>query len=417
METMIYASEFKKMPSWFNGLNRAWKLTYPLGSKIKLEKDDLIHSARKDTGLRDLGKDFWDEPLERLIHSINEEANLHPVGRFITKQRLVNLLSTRLQAEWWFNKKPEILDQSLYPVFMIAGLQRTGTTKLQRLLSADPETRSLLSWEALNPAPPVQGRDKRIAFAKTSERALKYMAPGFFAIHPVEHQAQEEDILLLDASFMSTTPEATMHVPSYATWLEKTDQSPAYLYGAKLLKLLQWQRSGKYWVLKSPHHLEFLDVIDKSYGDVHFLWTHRDLEACIPSFLSMLAHGQAIFSDQATIDTIKKHWMNKTRYMLEKAMNFRKSFNEPVRFIDIQYDDFIADPIGILKDIYFKTGRAMDQKLEDQLTQVDKKNSKGKYGTHRYSLNDFGISREAISSHYSEYLDYFNRLKDRSSHE
>lgn len=417
MGSTIYASDFKKMPFWFNGLNKAWQLTYPLGSKIKIKKDDLIRSARKSTGLKDLGNDFWDEPLERLIHSINEEANLHAIGRFITKERLVNLLATRLKAEWWFREKPEILDQPLYPVLMIAGLQRTGTTKLQRLLSADPDTRSLLSWEALNPAPPVQGKDKRIAFAKTSERALKYMAPGFFAIHPVEHQAQEEDILLLDVSFLSTTPEATMHVPSYAAWLEETDQSQAYLYGAKLLKLLQWQKPGKYWVLKSPHHLEFLDVINKSYGDVSFLWTHRDLEACIPSFLSMLAHGQAIFGDRVNIDDIKRHWMNKTRYMLEKAMNFRRSLDDHDQFIDIQYDEFIANPIKTLKDIYSRTGRRMDQKLEDQLALVDKKNSKGKYGAHKYSLNDFGISQETIATHYFEYLKYFNKLKDRSNHE
>lgn len=417
MGSTIHASDFKKMPFWFNGLNQLWKTTYPLGSKIKLEKDDLIRSARKSTGLKDLGKDFWDEPLEQLIQSINEEANLHPIGRFITKQRLVNLLSTRLMAERWFSKKPEILDQPLYPVFMIAGLQRTGTTKLQRLLAADPDTRSLLSWEALNPAPPVRGKDKRIAFAKTSEKALKYMAPGFFAIHPVEHQAQEEDILLLDVSFLSTTPEATMHVPSYAAWLEKTDQTTAYSYGAKLLKLLQWQRPGKYWVLKSPHHLEFLDVIDKTYGDVNFLWTHRDLEACIPSFLSMLAHGQAIFSDQVNIDEIKKHWMDKTRYMLEKAMKFRRSLTDPDKFIDIQYDEFIADPIKILKDIYLRTGRPMDQNLVDQLTLVDKKNTKGKYGAHKYSLNDFGISQETISSQYIGYVEYFNKLKDGSNHE
>ena len=417
MGSTIYASDFGKMPFWFNGLNKVWKSTYFLGSKIKLGKDDLIRSARRDTGLKDLGKDFWDEPLDRLIQSVNEEANLHPVGRFITKQRLVNLLSTRLQAEWWFGKKPEILEQPLYPVFMIAGLQRTGTTKLQRLLSADPDTRSLLSWEALNPAPPVKGKDKRIAFAKTSEKALKYMAPGFFAIHPVEHQAQEEDILLLDVSFLSTTTEATMYVPSYASWLEKTDQASAYSYGAKLLKLLQWQRPGKYWVLKSPHHLEFLEVIDRSYGDVHFLWTHRDLEACIPSFLSMLAHGQSIFSDQVSIDELKNHWMNKTRYMLRKAMKFRRSVNDPNKFIDIQYDKFIADPIKTLKDIYSRTGRPMDQKLEEQLTLVDKKNTKGKYGAHKYSLKDFGISPQTISTHYSEYLEYFNKLKDRSDHE
>ena len=60
MGSSIQASDFKKMPFWFNGLNQARKITYPLGSKIWLEKDDLIRSARKNTGLMNLGKDFWE---------------------------------------------------------------------------------------------------------------------------------------------------------------------------------------------------------------------------------------------------------------------------------------------------------------------------------------------------------------------
>ena len=109
--------------------------------------------------------------------------------------------------------------------------------------------------------------------------------------------------------------------------------------------------------------------------------------------------------------------MNKTRYMLEKAMKFRRSVSDPCKFIDIQYDEFITDPIRTLKDIYSGTGRRIDQKLVDILTQVDNKNTKGKYGSHKYSLNDFGINQETISSHYKEYLEYYNKLKDRSGYE
>jgi hypothetical protein len=57
---------------------------------------------------------------------------------------------------------------------------------------------------------------------------LRYMAPEFFAIHPVEHRCAEEEILLLDMSFLSTVPEATMLVPEYSAWLERQDQEPAY---------------------------------------------------------------------------------------------------------------------------------------------------------------------------------------------
>ncbi len=150
---VVSPQDFIKMPWWFRALNSTWKATYPLGTEGKLDKDSLIRSAKKSSGLDDLGKDFWDEPLDRMLRSINEEANLHPVGMFISKERIINLLKNRLRAEYYFKKHPEILEQELYPVWMIAGLQRTGTTKLQRLLNADPDNRVMASWEAINPAP------------------------------------------------------------------------------------------------------------------------------------------------------------------------------------------------------------------------------------------------------------------------
>jgi len=150
---VIKSANFNSQPVWFKAINTVWRNTYSLGTEIKIDKDRLIKAARKNTGFNDLGKDFWDEPLERLIYSLNNEARLHPVGRFISHKRIENLLSVRLQAEHYFKKYPEILGQPLYPAMVIIGLQRTGTTKLHRMLASDPENRALLSWEALNPAP------------------------------------------------------------------------------------------------------------------------------------------------------------------------------------------------------------------------------------------------------------------------
>jgi hypothetical protein len=115
----ITSVSYKSMPSWFRGINSAWKGSYFLGTKIKLNKDQLIKRARKKTGLHSFGQDFWEEPLDRLIDSINQEAELHPVGRFITRERLAGLLSIRLRAENQFRKFPGILEQELYPVSLI----------------------------------------------------------------------------------------------------------------------------------------------------------------------------------------------------------------------------------------------------------------------------------------------------------
>ena len=410
----IHSVDFKKNPYWFKALNAAWSISYPLGTEIKLTKDKLINAAKQNTGLNDLGKDFHDEPLERLLYSLNNESALHPAGRFITYKRLVNLISVRLRAEYYFKKHPEILEQQLYPVMLIIGLQRTGTTKLHRMLASDPGTRSLSSWEAINPAP-MNGDSKtgaeRIKFAKMSEKALKLMSPGFFAIHPIEHMAPEEDVLLLDVSFMSTTAEATMHVPSYAAWLETIDQSPSYEYAVKLMKLLQWQKPAEKWVLKSPHHLEFPHLAEKYFKDVLFIWTHRDVLEAIPSFASMLAHVRALFSNKVEPEQITKHWIRKAGYALGKTIEFRK--NNEGKFIDVDYEDLVKDSLAVINKIYEKQNLEINCELIENFHSIEKNNPKSKYGVHKYKIEDFGINIDFINQHTKEYQEFQKKIEPR----
>jgi hypothetical protein len=405
-QKVVSPKDFSSLPWWFHGLNGLWKATYPLGTKIKLDKDKLIRAARKSAGHDDLGSDFWEEPLDRMLRSINEEACLHPIGLFISKERIVNLLANRIRAEHYFKKHPEILEQELYPVWLIAGLQRTGTTKLQRLLNADPDNRVIASWEAINPSPFIgenSSPHKRIRKARMSENALKLMAPGFFAIHPVEHMAPEEDILLLDITFLSTTPEATMYVPSYAAWLEETDQSYAYEYAVKLMKLLQWQRPAKRWILKSPHHLEFLALAKEAFGDIKFLWTHRDPKVSIPSFLSMMSHSWALFSKDVSLEKVARHWVRKSTFILNKGIEFRRLNNN--HFLDIQYEDLTKNAKMILERIYREEG-GIPGDLQERFTRAEIDNPPGKYGVHQYALDDFGLTEDDIESRIGTYRDF-----------
>jgi hypothetical protein len=409
---IIKSKDFQRHPFWFRFLNSIGKKYYSLGGRPTLDKDELINTACNETGLNDLGKDFWDEPLERLIQSLNQEAKLHPIGFYISRKRIINLLAVRLRAEHWFSKHPEILEQELYPPMVIVGLQRTGTTKLHRLLTADPENRVLRSWEAINPAPfhkRVKGKEKRIKSARASEKGLRMIAPGFFAIHPVEHTAPEEDILLLDVTFLSTTPEATTHVPSYSAWLEQTDQSYAYEYGGKLLKLLQWQQPGVRWILKSPHHLEFMTLIEKYFNQPRFLWTHRDINECIPSFLSMVCHSRSIFSDEVSMQQVKDHWVQKTSYMLEKGLAYRQQQGNAAKFTDIFYEELVNHPMDQMEKIYRPYG-GISEKLRDRFLLADVENPSGKYGIHEYNLTDFGLDRNELILRNQGYQKLYGRI-------
>ena len=235
------------------------------------------------------------------------------------------------------------------------------------------------------------------------------MSPGFFAIHPIDVMQPEEDILLLDVSFMSTTAEAMMHVPSYAQWLENTDQSPAYEYYVKMLKLLQWFKPAKRWVLKTPHHLEFLGLIEKHFNEVRFLWPHRTIYESVPSFLSMVSFNRMVFSNAVDPHEVGVHWVRKTGYMLEKALEFRKQPGKEKLFADLFYKDLIQHPVKELTRLYSNEG-GLPKELAERFHQTDKANPHRKHGTHLYSASDFGITKKEIDHHTHHYQEFIKSL-------
>lgn len=370
-----------------------------IGKGSTLSFDRLLKQARKNTRLTDLGIDFNENALEILINSINEEAKLNAFGRLMIKEKLISQLENRLWAEHWFKKHPEILDREVLPIVMITGLQRTGTTKMQRLLSRVPGARALYSWEALYPAPiGCETETKnRIQRTKRNERAVKWISPAFHSIHPIHTNEPEEDVLLLDVHFMSTSSEAIMHVPSYAEWLNKQDQKKAYFYEEKLLKLLQWQRAGKFWVLKSPHHLQYLDAFQKVFPKSNVIWMHRSIDASVPSFLSMLYYSRNMFTDQVDKNVLKNQWLNKLEEMVNEGLKFRNKL--PKKIIDVGFSDFIASESSILDQI----SQQLNFNIDIEGLKINNGQNRNFVSNHRYKLSDWDLNTDELNTRFANY--------------
>lgn len=382
-------------------------LSDSLGLNGDLNFDKLVRKSRKKTGLSELGTDFNDQALKILLKSINEEARLNPFGKLMIREKLIGQLENRLWATHWFNKHPEILEEEVLPIVLITGLQRTGTTKMQRLLSDLSGARGLMSWEALYPAPIKNSNESRRRIGRTlrNEKAIKWISPLFQEIHPIHADKPEEDILLLDVHFMSSSSEAIMHVPSYAAWLDYQHHTEAYEYEKKLLLLLQWQKSGKYWVLKSPHHLEFLDQFTIVFPDTKIVWMHRSIEHCIPSFLSMLYFSRCMFSDNVNQDAIKNHWLRKLAAMLHSGVKFRKDF--PDKIIDVSFSDFMENEKLILSDIIAQMP-CIAENLHKSKDNINERKYKSK---HMYNLKDWDLDVPGLKSQFSEYVELISRLE------
>jgi hypothetical protein len=396
----------------------AWRLAQRarIGT-VSLAEGSLVAAARRGAGLHDFVDESFRDPMRRLLRSLEEEARLHPLGRTIVRESLVRALVNRLRLEDLCSQNPEISEIPVSAPVFVVGLQRTGTTLLQRLLYCEPQLRGLAAWEGLNPAPfpgnekqgagnPKQrGRDPRIRLAEISERALRYLAPELFAIHPVEAEAPEEDIHLLDVTFVSPAMDAIARVPSYQAWFREVDQLPAYRYMRRLIQLLLWQRPGR-WLGKTPHHMEYLDELLTVFPDAKIVVTHRDPTRTVASFCSMMAHSRAMFCDDVDPLEIGEQFGAKAVRAVERLMAVR-SRAATGSFLDVLYQDVMEDPLKEVRRVYDFIGLELSPETEQSMRQWLATNSQTKHGVHSYQLEDFGLDRARLDPHFEAYRERF----------
>ncbi len=389
-------------------VNAAFRLGLP---GADLSESSLMSAACRNTGLWDFGDLRFRRPLKVLLESMQEEARLHPAGRIMARHNLVRVLSNRLRIEDAFTRHAGIAAVDMSDPVVITGLQRTGTTLLHRLLAQDPRFRVLASWEAVNPAPwpgttNLHG-DPRIRAARLAQRSVGYLSPDFAAIHPIEAHSPEEDVLLLEFALLSTVPEAMMRVPTYSRWLEdEGDHEQAYRYLERIMKLLLWQKRAERWLLKSPHHLEHLDVLLDVFPDARVVQVHRDPVVSLASYCSMLTHAQHIFSDEVDPHEVATHWARKRARLVERAMATRERVGDE-GFVDVQYADLVADPVAQVRRIYDFLGWDLEPGTEARMQAYRRENPQHKHGRHRYGLEHFGLDRGEEEQRFSRYRERF----------
>jgi hypothetical protein len=366
--------------------------------------ESLIADARKKTGLADFGDDPWREALGVLAVSLDREANLHAVGRMVQRQRLVDSLAVRLTLVEACKRNPEILGERIDDPLVIVGLARTGTTLLHRLVSSDPGLHSARWWEVRFPAPfpgwDWRGPDPRIAEAHAQVRVILDSMPALAAIHPWDAEGPDEEIMLMEHAFVSHVPESSANVPSYRAWIDRQDQRAQYAFLKKLLQYLQWQkrrrgeRAGR-WVLKAPTHQGNLDRLFETFPGAVVIHTHRDPVETIASVASMYFSLWGLNTDAPDPIEIGNQVLERYARAAERSMELRETIPKE-RIVDVSYRDVARDPIGTVRAIYARIGRALTPEAEAAMRAWVAQNPREHRPPHEYSAEKFGLSRERI---------------------
>jgi hypothetical protein len=390
----------------------------PLAGALVLTPEALKAEAiRRAGGPVDFGSAPLDEPLTILCRSLNDEIEFHALGRLQVFNQLVGLLTMRLRFEDLWRRHPEILDQPVERPIIVIGLPRSGTTILHRLLSRDLAKRSSPFWEQVtpladgDPTAPQPDPDPRLTRMRQSLDMLDTVVPDLKLMHELTADEPDEDISLLIFAFASLQFEWSYRVPAYSRWYQAFDHTEGYRYFRRVLQTLQWLRGGDRWVLKAPQHLEQLKPLLSVFPDAILVQTHRDPAPAIVSLASLTTYGGRRYYDHPNPHAVGADMASIVERLLRKGVEDRPEDDR--RFVDIQFSDLIADPLGCVRRIYAAAGDTLSPEGEAAMQAWIDDNRQGKHGGHDYAAQDFGLDIGDLRRRLGFYQDRFAIPIDR----
>ncbi|MEN9392651.1 MAG: hypothetical protein RLZZ104_994 [Pseudomonadota bacterium] len=376
-----------------------------------LNVETLMESARNATGLSDFGDDWFLRPLTRLVDDVNREAGLvSPESS--AGARIQGALADQLQLERYFKDHPEAAQERIDLACAIIGLPRTGSTMVHRLLAASPKLTALWWWETAFPFPlPGEAMDDPAPRQEAAKGMVDWLLsewPDFESIDPMDAMAINEEVVLLDRTFLSTTYDSMMPIHGYGHWQAEQDHEPAIRDLYRFMQVIQHQHVARGeerrpWVFKTPHYvMGALAGLLKVWPDVKLVMTHRDVGDVLPSYCSMCASLSVNSSTSYRKEEQGAHWTRRFRDGLDRLEAIRATLPEG-QVIDVAYRDTVTDPQGTGEKILAALGYAPDADDRLAMQQTIAANGREARPKHKYSAADFGLTPEGIAQDFADY--------------
>ena len=383
--------------------------------KSYLQPDAVLAGARAASGLEDFDDMRWFEPCRRWLEAVVAEAPLTETGVLALQQSVIGPIVGRLRVADLVRRHPEILDEYVDDPIIIIGMTRTGTTKLQRILAADPSVQSLPLFRLLNPAPlpgesPGQSH-LRSAIAHEASGYLRANSPDFFAAHPMIPDEPDEEIVAIE--FDTLLPCLRADVPSYRKWWmerPRSERAHMYSYLRLVLQCAQWEeggRRGRPFVLKSPMHLGELRCLSQAFPRATIVNTHRDINTSVASSARLFELFGHSYSDDVDPRRIGRGVLEIFAADFAHNLADRATLGKDLTLIDVQYDDIKNDSTSVIREIWASRGRRLTEADEERIADWELSNPQHQHGKHSYALEHYGLTTAEVASAFEAYLTAF----------
>jgi hypothetical protein len=311
-------------------------------------------------------------------------------------------LVNRLRYEADLEKHPEILDEEVSDPIVVLGLPRSGTTKLQRFLSADPQLQATPAWMMWNPAPfPGEQRgdpSPRIEWAARMMSIVSNTGETYQKMHEFAAKEADESSFVPLANFDYVMQFTTAPDHEYLRWTRGVDRTSPLGFLRKMLQYLQWQTGGRRgpWLLKNPGHTGEVAEMLEVFPNATFVISERDLSSTMGSSFRMM--GEILVNSledpdpHQYADETVEYW----KYELDRYQAQRAALGSRVRIVEASYSRCVEDGLSVARELYEVAGLPWTARGEAAMRQWDIDNPRHKLGSYGYRLEDYGWSREKV---------------------
>lgn len=373
---------------------------------VPIDSADLLERATRSIGgvpAGNFGDPGWQLRFEQLARAV-DASDMHVVGRLLTKEELLRSLRTRLLVNRALDERPAMADERIESPIIVTGPARSGTSILFELLWLDESLRGPLAWEALHPLrlPESSAEDLRPVVSESEQEFWADVQPEFAAMHELRSDLPVECVTLTAPSFAGTHWPMIARLDGFAP-----DMAQMYGYHHGILKLLQHAADERTWLLKTPGHLMAIDMVFETYPDAWIVQTHRDPAKTMPSTVSTTAMLQWLRTDRVDVAAVAATIGAGFSFALNSVAERRAAGDLPDRFVDVHFQSLIADPVAAIGAAYEQMDRRFTDDHARAILEYLANKPKGKFGTHRYTPEEWGFSAAALHENLAPYIDHF----------
>ena len=347
--------------------------------------------------------------------------HLTGMGRVVEWGNWRERLQSASCVHHYLKEHPEVAEIELgTDPIVVTGMARAGTTALWEYLRSDPCARPLFWHEIAFAAPPgskradpqKSGPEHAPADWVANMAMTHHLFPRMVASHSgafdraYEFIEEELQIVLQSYFFEQMSARASPYQLLRDPDSPLLHQVPDMLFTTmRLASINNPPVAGGHWCFKSVSAGLFLPRLVQQFPDGLYVQLWRDPVSCALSLANLMsdkyAHKVRDLSREAL--AIEMGWF---QYNIEMLLRHRAALSEEDDrrlFLDLRFEDFIADPRAVVRTIYDQAGKTVTPAFERALdAQIGERERRQATRSHlsRYSAERFGVDADEMRSSY-----------------